>query len=164
MTDIICRDILGRELEFLTQWDLNRVLVIEGLSTDRLPRFRFSNKSSNVSLVVKPSIVDDLVHVDIPNILLQQPHNIVVSIFYEYDDSLASYATFVIPVIPQKIPDDYEMFNNVDYTSWVEVQTRAELLMHELENQRDNSVLYVSNIEPEDNDVFWFDTGVAIQG
>ena len=159
MTDLICRDILGRELTFLTQWDLNQVLVIGGINTEPIPRFRFSNKASSVSLVVKPTIVGEDVHVDIPNILLQQSHSIIVSIFYEYGDSLRAHSTFSIPVIPQKIPDDYVMTDNVEYTSWLEVQERAELLMHELEMRKDYSVLRISDIEPEETDVFWFNTG-----
>lgn len=159
MTELICRDISGRELNFLTQWDLNRVLVLDGIDTDPMPRFRFSNKASSVSLVVKPTVIGESVHVDIPNILLQQPYSIIISIFYEYDDgSLCSHGTFSIPVIPQKIPDDYVMTNNIEYTCWVEVQERAELLMQELEIKKDYSVIHISDSEPEEKDVFWFNT------
>ena len=62
MTDIICHDGQGYPLEFLSQWDTNQVAVIRGIELSPVPCVRFSNKSSIVSLVVKPTVVGDSFH------------------------------------------------------------------------------------------------------
>lgn len=163
MSDIICRDTLGRNMNYLTQWDMNRVAVINGITLSPAPRVRFSNKASKVSLVVKPKIEDSSMFVDIPNILLQQPHPIVVSVFYEYSDGiLQTEHVFTIPVIPHAMPDDYFFVDNVKYTSWAEVQERAELLMHDLELDRNWKIIRIGEAEPQDSDIIWFDTSNKI--
>lgn len=160
MTDIICRDAFGDPLEFLTQWDVNQKVVIEGIELSPCPTIRFSNKHSKVSLVVRPTIVDDKLQVDIPNILLQQSYPIIVNIFYEYDDSAKTRHIFLIPVIPSKCPEDYNYIHNIDYVSWVEIEEQAKALIAELEQSKDPIIVGVS--EPANADILWFDTNYQV--
>lgn len=163
MSSIICRDSFGRNLEYLTQWDVNRSIYICGVATSPPPRIRFSNKISTVSLVVKPEINEDSIRADIPNILLQQPYSIIASIFYEYDNDeiCQTEHIFTIPVVPCKIPEDYFMTENVEYVCWIDMQNRALELIGRLEKERDGNILIVHDIEPDLTDVLWFDTSVS---
>lgn len=156
MTDIICHDGQGYPLEFLSQWDINQVAVIRGIELSPVPCVRFSNKSSIVSLVVKPTVVGDSLHVDIPNVLLQQSSPIIICIYYEYDDSSGKIRhIFNIPVIPNKMPEDYIPTQNVEYVSWVEVRERAEEVLADLQNR---PILIIDDVAPTDNDRLWLDT------
>lgn len=158
MAEIICKDTYGNPLEYLTQWDKNQAVIIEGVDLAPCPSVRFSNKASNVSLVVRPTIVDGSMRADIPNILLQQPYSITFNVLYEHDDGSSKAAhIFTVPVIPSKKPDDYQFTQNVDYVSWLEVAERAEALLVELENIYDDLIV-VSNSQPADFDILWFDT------
>jgi len=157
MTDIICYDSHGYPLEYLTQWDLNQVLVIQGLELSTIPCVRFSNRSSKVSLVVKPTVVDNKLHVDIPNILLQQGLPIVIYLYYEYDDGLSKTRhIFTIPVIPNKMPEDYIFTENVEYVSWLEVEQQAKELIADIEQFR--YPIIIDETEPSSENILWLDT------
>lgn len=159
MSEIRCRDTLGRDLNYLTQWDVNRIAIIEGIELSPNPRVRFGNKVSKVSLVVKPTIENSAIRVDIPNILLQQPHPITISVFYERDgDLLQVEHVFTIPVVPQTIPEDYFFVNNIEYTNWVEVKRQAEILIEALQNDPGRGVLVITDAEPDGIGLLWFDT------
>lgn len=165
MEEIICLDLQNNTLDYLTQWDVNRVIVLKGFALSPMPRVRFSNKYSKVSLVVKPEVVDGHIQADIPNILLQQPYPVIISVFYEHDDnSLVAKHSFSIPVIPCQIPEDYTMIENVEYVSWVEVRNRAESLILQLEKERDGLFMTVQDLEPDGVDMLWFDTGYSENG
>lgn len=159
MSNIICRDRYGSPIEFLSQWDLNIVIAVEGIDLTRSPRVRFSNKCGSSSLVVRPVVVGNLVYVDIPNVLLQQPYPITTRIFYEYESGMVlTKYIFNIPVVPCPKPVDYAATDNVDYVDWLEIQERAEELMEELGETREDDVLIVDSSEPTLTDIIWFDT------
>lgn len=160
MDDIIIYDKRGLPLEFFTQWDQNQVMVIRGIDTSPAPVFRFSVVSSVASVVVKPTVSGDSITVDVPNVLLTQCKPIMVHINYEYDqgDSKTRYA-FNIPIIPCKQPEDYYMTENVKYVSWTRVQKQAQTLLTQLQTEKFTVV--VSDNEPSQNDVLWFNTGAV---
>ena len=157
MDELICYDLYGNPLEFLTQWDQNQVIVVKGVDLSPTIAVRFANQASKVSLVVKPTIVGRSLRIDVPNILLTQSLPITFYINYEYDDGyIKTMHVLHLPVIPCKRPEDYEMYQNVDYVSWVELAEIASDIIATLENER--VVFFVGNTEPEENDVLWFDT------
>lgn len=157
MEDFIIYDKRGLPLEFLTQWDQNQVMVIQGIEISPAPVFRFSVATSIASIVVKPTVSYGVVSVDIPNILLTQCKPITVHINYEYDegDSKTRHV-FNIPVIPCKQPEDYRMTENVKYVSWARVSRQAQDLISQLAEER--FVVVVGDTEPIEPAVIWFDT------
>lgn len=159
MTDLFCHDTHGYPVEFFTQWDLNLVVVIDGVDITTRPAVKIRNKLSKAAIVVMPTIVNGSICVDVPNVLLQQALPIIFEIFYEYDDgSVKTRYIFSIPVVPSQKPEDYTMVNNIDYADWVVVQERAEELLEQLEQDREDDVLIVNASEPDLIDIIWFDT------
>lgn len=165
MLDVICYDAYGYPIDFLTQWDSNRVAIIEGVEMSPIPRIRFRNKDSVTSIVGRVTVEDDKAYVKIPNSLLTQPYPIILEVFYEYDDgSVITRYFFTIPVVPSKKPADFVFTDNTDYPDWQEVKARAEQKIAELEEDRDWSLLVIDDNEPADEegnpltDIIWFNT------
>lgn len=157
MDDLICYDLYGNPLEFLTQWDQEQVVVLKDIEIPATPVARFTNIASKVSLVVKPVEEDGVLKIDVPNILLTQPYPIALYVNYEDLDGFNKTMHILhIPVNPCKRPEDYEMHENIEYVSWVELSEIASDIIATLENER--VVFFVGNEEPEENDVLWFDT------
>lgn len=159
MSNIICRDKYGSPIEFLSQWDLNIVIAIEGVDLTQPPRVRFSNRCGESSLVVRPVISGNVMYVDVPNVLLQQPLPITTRIFYEYENgAVQTKYIFNIPIVPCPRPYDYAETDNVEYVNWTEIQDRAKELMESFSEGREDDVLVVGSSEPELTDILWFDT------
>lgn len=96
------------------QWDLNHVLEIKGLTLDYAPTVHFCNKKSTEAIVVQSELVGDVITVDVPNELLQEPYNIIAYI-HTYDANNAKTIEIVnIPLIKRVKPSDYQFTGNVD--------------------------------------------------
>ena len=92
----------------LYQWDLNQVLHISGLNLTSAPEIHFTNKTMREALVIQASQAGPSVFsVDIPNILLQQPHDITVYICTREGDVYQCLYKMVIPVKARQKPSDY---------------------------------------------------------
>lgn len=89
----------------LTQWDLNRKVLISGL--DNLDKagievhFASPNDDHN-AYVVSPVINNNIVSATIPNILLTIPGRIYVYVYTSYTQDKA-----IVAVAPREKPDDY---------------------------------------------------------
>lgn len=93
--------------ENLHQWDTNQVLSIQGLS--KVPSIHFSNKKSEKAHVViaEFDIETNIVTAKIPNVLLEEPHNITAYV-YQYDgDAGSTTHTIEIPITPRAQPDEF---------------------------------------------------------
>lgn len=86
--------------DLLYQWDKSQKLQIIG-ANDAI-ELHFANKRSTRATVVESVMVDDVVTVDIPDDLLEQPYDIVA---YGYENGQTVF-TVTIPVIFRVQPDD----------------------------------------------------------
>lgn len=115
----VCFDCYGTyTTDSVYQWDLNRRLAIHGLDYDSAPAIHFSNKKSTEALVVQSTIEDGVIYCDVPNILLQEPYDIVGYVCECLDQELTTYETIRIPVKPRVKPADYAYENNVEILTY----------------------------------------------
>lgn len=120
MANIVCYDLDGDIVEHLTQWDHGLTLVIDGIDSDPMPEFRYSNRNSKESIPVDSYRSGAHVCARLPDELLQEPLPITVQLFYERQGSKTRYA-FIIPVAPAKRPADYK-YMPTDGKTWDDVE------------------------------------------
>lgn len=115
----VCFDCYGSyTTDSVYQWDLNRRLAIRGLDYDSAPAIHFSNKKSTQALVVQSTIEDGVIYCDVPNILLQEPYDIVGYVCECLDQELTTHEMIRIPVKPRVKPADYAYENNVEILTY----------------------------------------------
>lgn len=123
MYEMSCFDSYGNSINYLTQWDYNRKLVMDlnGYDLTVAPEIHFSNKEREEALVVQSTVSsDNLVTVDIPNILLQEPYPLLVYVYLTDSNDTSSQKTIVtteIPVKKRPKPSDYTYIENIDYVT-----------------------------------------------
>ena len=123
MYEINCFDSYGDSINYLTQWDYNRKLVmnLNGYDLTVAPEIHFSNKKREDALVVQSVVSsDNLVTVDIPNILLQEPYPLLVYVYLTDSNNTSSQKTIVateIPVKKRPKPNEYTYIENIDYVT-----------------------------------------------
>lgn len=95
-------------VDSLYQWDSNQTLTIYGVSLASAPEIHFANSSMKLA-IVKNCIMDNagIIHVDVPNSLLQKSQNINVYICNRDGETFKSLYKLVIPVIARERPGDY---------------------------------------------------------
>lgn len=115
----VCFDCYGSyTTDSVYQWDLNRRLAIRGLDYDSAPAIHFSNKKSTQALVVQSTIEDGVIYCDVPNILLQEPYDIVGYVCECLDQELTTHEMIRIPVKLRVKPADYAYENNVEILTY----------------------------------------------
>lgn len=115
----VCFDCYGTyTTDSVYQWDLNRRLAIRGLDYNSAPAIHFSNKKSTEALVVQSTIEDGVIYCDVPNILLQEPYDIVGYVCECLDQELTTYETIRIPVKSRVKPADYAYEDNVEILTY----------------------------------------------
>ncbi len=144
--NITCYDSTNKPIKELTQWDTNRKIIITGVDVKSAPVIHFYNIKSDKALVVPSTFGDNSITVSIPNILLQSHLPLIISIYSENDDEGKTVGTACIPIVPKKKPEDYEYVENIEYVSWVELERRAEALLQDLEEFRDNIIGDINSI------------------
>lgn len=124
MNEVICYDANGIVIEYLYQWDINQLLKISGLDVTSPILIHFSNSNMYNALVVKPTVLNKMVIVEIPNIMLMSGKSIQVYVYQDTDSNLdgeydgaKTICSFCIPIRPRQKPDDYFYSNNVEYIS-----------------------------------------------
>lgn len=135
---VICCDSDGKQLEYLTQWDTNRIVKITGLNLSVAPAFHFFNANSKEAMVVSSRYVGTELVASIPNLILQEGLSIVLCL---YEDDIATREgrtiyTVRIPVIPKPKPDDYTYLENIDYTSWTTLTNQAQAIIDNMQDVR----------------------------
>lgn len=116
MAEIHLYDSLGNELKYLTQWDTNQTMVIEGAQISPEPVVHFGNMDTGTALTVTPEVHDNKIIVKIPNLLLRQRFEIYAYLYYELeDDSWRTLYKIRIPIEPRPRPSGYE-YSDDDYT------------------------------------------------
>lgn len=134
--------------ESLHQWDINQTLEVTGLNLDSAPEVHFSNSNIDRAIVRQASIWNQVIKVDIPNSLLQEPHRIFAHIGVYEGDTFKVVEVVEIPVKPRKRPADYQLTDKDD-----EVYS-FKRLENMLANKADNSEINarVDNILAHNND------------
>lgn len=110
-------------IDSVYQWDLNRELVIYGLSLPTTPEIHFGHKNTNIA-IVQSATMDSagVIRVTIPNVLLEKSLNIDVYVCLNEGETFRTLYKIVIPVIGRAKPFDYQpdeevynyIFRNVD--------------------------------------------------
>ena len=127
-------DIDGLKPSF-TQWDVDRVLYVEGCATK--PMLHFWNDTLTRAIVVEPEADGSRWVCRVPNILLQHFMPIAVSVFIqEEDDEGKTVARFVLQVRPKAKPQDYTFEENIGYVNWVEKSEEAQELLDNIDDLR----------------------------
>ena len=96
------------------QWDLNHTLAISGADTSKAIAIHFCNKKSTEAIVVPTTIDGDVVTAPIPNLLLQEPHNVIAYLHTTSNDESKTVEIINIPVIARVKPSEYEFIDNED--------------------------------------------------
>ena len=96
------------------QWDQNHELELTGLEIGGISAVHFCNKKSENAIVVTPNRVGDALIVPIPNILLEEEHNIIAYVHVKEGESAKTVEIINIPLITRPKPDDYQFTENVD--------------------------------------------------
>lgn len=137
----VCFDCYGTyTTDSVYQWDLNRRLAIRGLDYNSAPTIHFSNKKSTEALVVQSTIEDGVIYCDVPNILLQEPYDIVGYVCESLDQEITTYETIRIPVKPRVKPADYMYSDNVEILTYY-------ALMSEITSVKASTEKKVKNLE-----------------
>lgn len=131
----VCFDCYGSyTTDSVYQWDLNRRLAIRGLDYASAPAIHFSNKKSAEALVVQSTIEDGVIYCDVPNILLQEPYDIVGYVCESLDQEVTTYETIRIPVKPRVKPADYAYSDNVEILTYYSLM--AEISSVKVSNEK----------------------------
>lgn len=132
--EITFLDSSGKILEYLTQWDINRKLKIDGFKLQTPPMIHFYNNNSLRALVVPSTLENNSIIVNIPNLILQKDEKINVAIFLtnEVNEGKTVYIG-QIPVITKIKPEDYNYVENIDYANWVELSEEAKRKLLEMQ-------------------------------
>ena len=93
----------------INQWDLNRTLRVPGLNLTTAPEIHFSNANLDRASVRQATMENNVITVDIPNSLLQDPLPIKAHIGIYEGSSFKVVEEVRIPVRSRKRPEDYQI-------------------------------------------------------
>ena len=118
--------------ESLYQWDTNQKLVIPYYRPNM--EFHFANKvtisKGRSAIVMYPyEQKPDFWVVDVPDVILQEPYNLVV---YQCDDD-DTKTEYRIKVTPRPKPDDY-VYTETEVLKYSQLEERIETLEEQMEN------------------------------
>lgn len=107
------------------QWDQNHTLRIVGLNLDYAPAIHFANKKSTEAIVVHSTKDGEDITAPIPNLLLQEPYNIIAYIhIYDVEDENAKTIEVInIPLIKRIKPSEYQFEDNSDIMNFERLET-----------------------------------------
>ena len=119
MYEINCYDSYGNTIDYLTQWDYNRKLImyIDNYDLSYAPEVHFCNQNSVEALVVQSVVEGNKLTVDIPNILLQEHLALYAYVYLSDANNAASQKTILSVAIPVRYkpkPSDYTYIENID--------------------------------------------------
>lgn len=118
-------------VEAMYQWDKNQFLHIEGLSLPSVPEIHFVNEAMSRALVRQANMDSDgVIHVKVPESLLQSPYKITAYVCIYAGESFVTMYRIDIPVKARKRPEGYT-FEDTD----LEIYS-----FEELENLVNNTV------------------------
>lgn len=149
-------DEYGNPINKLTQWDMNRIITIDGFEYDVSPTFYFCNTLSDIALRVESQLNNERVTVTIPNKLLTVDK--CVSVYLCLCDSnkniINTIAKFTLPIVKRPKPSDYiysddaEIIKIKDLRSKIESELDSiQVLKAEISNKSDAVELLTQRIQ-----------------
>lgn len=93
----------------LYQWDITRMLSINGLNLGVVPEVHFNNRVMDRAIVRQCENIDGVITVMIPNALLQDPFTIIAHVGIYENDTFKVVEVVEIPVFKRERPDDYRI-------------------------------------------------------
>lgn len=140
--DITCLDQFGSPIEYLTQWDSNQSIYLKNPGLSEAPIIHFCNTRSKTAYSVKSELIDsDMIKVDIPNLLLQEPYRIYVYVHEFYIAKMEGKTLYCgkIDVREKTKPDDYFYVENVKPVNVIALAQQVnKIIMIELPAIREN--------------------------
>lgn len=130
----------GNIVKNLYQWDVNQKLIIETHDITIAPKIHFCNKNSEKALVVKSTLSDNKIIANIPNILLQEPYNVIAYIYLENNGSGKTVRTIEITLRKRVKPDNYEYVDNVEVVYLADLIRSVESLKNQIITDKENGV------------------------
>lgn len=157
----------------LYQWDTGRIIMVEPDNGYAIHEVHFTTKKMEYAYVVKTYVKDGSVHCAIPNILLQQYHDIICYEVRENDAGEESTSSTTFKVIKRNRPVDY-VYTEPEMYTYKELKNRIEQVEDICENLKtsldevttiaNNSVRSINNIFPDKDGNITLDTGTGVPG
>lgn len=127
MYEINCYDSYGNTIDYLTQWDYNRKLImyIDNYDLSYAPEVHFCNQNSVEALVVQSVVEGNKLTVDIPNILLQEHLSLYAYVYLSDANNASSQKTILSVAIPVRYkpkPSDYTYIENISKITAAEIE------------------------------------------
>lgn len=132
---LLCKDINGKVLEKLYQWDMGQRVVLSGVESYGTTYFHFSNDQCGDVYLGDYTLDRGEYTVEVPNILLQEDKPIRLYIFNQIGDETAITSQMVcIPVFPRPRPSGYVYENNIDYIRYEDLSAEIKELRDMIES------------------------------
>ena len=112
----------------VTQWEVNRILRITGLSLSVSPVIYFGNKKSITATGVNASRSGGVITCAVPNALLTESYPIYAYVQITEDGETKTVETIKIPVTAAKEPDDYVFYDNIPVVTYSSLETEIDRL------------------------------------
>ena len=97
----------------LYQWDLNQELQFVNTDISVAPVIHFCNRKSKESLLVQSTLTEGIITCPVPNVLLQEPFDIIAYIVSMEAQKATTLFKMLIPVNRRLKPSDYEYTDNI---------------------------------------------------
>lgn len=116
----IIYDSEGHQIDHLTQWDINRYIILTGIENSAAPSVHYYNAKSVSTIGVQSEAVTGGYRVRVPNTILQQPLQVFASVYISYLDTSEGLSQEIlrIPVYPAPKPEGYDATEYEEYVNF----------------------------------------------
>lgn len=116
----IIYDSEGHQIDHLTQWDINRYIILTGIENSAAPSVHYYNAKSVQAIGVQSEAVTGGYRVRVPNTILQQPLQVYASVYISYLDTSEGLSQEIlrIPVYPAPKPEGYDATEYEEYINF----------------------------------------------
>lgn len=116
----IIYDSEGHQIDHLTQWDINRYIILTGIENSAAPSVHYYNAKSVQAIGVQSEAVTGGYRVRVPNTILQQPLQVYASVYISYLDTSEGLSQEIlrIPVYPAPKPEGYDATEYEEYVNF----------------------------------------------
>lgn len=116
----IIYDSEGHQIDHLTQWDINRYIILTGIENSAAPSVHYYNAKSVQAIGAQSEAVTGGYRVRVPNAILQQPLQVYASVYISYLDTSEGLSQEIlrIPVYPAKKPEGYDATEYEEYVNF----------------------------------------------
>lgn len=166
MLDVMCFDRDGNQLDYLSQWDLNRIVKFDvtGYTVSGNVQVHFSNSARNVALVVNATYANNTITANIPNELLKEPHALFAYLFAANDEK-KTIAFCTIPVRKRNKPSDYVYSDDTELVSLKELEGQVKMIVEQYNSHSiDEKLIKINSIIADYDDGTYIDTTLSIDG